>query len=401
MNKNCFLLFLFPILTSSQNLPTICLENNACYQGSWISSFNSRYASFQGIRFAQPPIGALRFQAPMPYHEKEGTYDVGKESNVICPQNPSSVSGQEDCLFLNIYVPETVINDPQKMLPVMFWIYGGALVVGDYRYKNFGPNQFMKNGEVILVAVNYRLGPLGFLSMGNNMISGNAGMKDQVMALKWVKDNIKNFGGDPNLVTIFGESAGSLSVAMHIISPMSRGLFQRGILQSGTAIGPSWGTVTPEKAVRFANTLSEKLGCAQADNVVTCLQDKNMEDIVGISYNISRERMIWVPVSDKDFSSEPFLPGDAEELMKSGQFNSEVEVIIGTNEAEGIMTMGGYVIDPSLWEETKNNIETVLPMYMFKIGEEMDITDQDVDNMYKILNYYIVIGLEDRTRASK
>ena len=247
----------------------------------------------------------------------------------------------------------------------------------------------MKNGEVILVATNYRLGPLGFLSMGNNIIPGNAGMKDQVMALNWVKDNIENFGGDPNLVTIFGESAGSESVAMHIISPMSKGLFQRGIMQSGTAIGPSWGTITPEKAVRYANVLSEQLGCGQADNVVTCLQDKNMEDIIGLSYNVSQGRMFWVPVSDKDFSSEPFLPGDAEELMKSGQFNTEVEVIIGTNEAEGIMTMGSYIIDPSRWEETKNNIEILLPIYLFNIGDVADITDEDVDNMYKILNYYI------------
>ena len=387
---------MFPILSTSQKLPTICLDNNVCYEGSWQSLVNSRYASFQGIRYAQPPIGELRFKDPLPYNTEEGTYNVGNESNVICPQlglysNPVyDVYGQEDCLLLNIYVPENAITDPQNKLPVMFWIYGGGLVGGEYTYHSYGPNQFMKSGKVIFVAVNYRLGPLGFLSMGNNMIPGNAGLKDQVMALKWVKENIVNFGGDPDIVTIFGESAGSLSVSLHLISPLSKGLFHRAILQSGTAIGAgsAVGTVTAEKAIRYANILSRELGCDQANSVIVCLQGKNMKDIIRLEYSLSNN-LIWLPSPDINFASEPFLPGDPEELMKSGQFNSEIDVIIGTNEKEGLFVMEAFIVDPTLWVTTKYNIETLLPMYLFNIAEESDVTADDVAKMYTILEYYI------------
>ena len=400
MNKYLFLLVFLPNLSTGKDLPKICLGNDdICYIGSWLSSDSSNYASFQGIRYAQPPIDELRFLAPKPYTDKKGTYDVGNESTVICPQlDYNGVVGQEDCLLLNIYVPETAILNHQKKFPVMFWIYGGALILGDNTFQNYGPKQFMEMGglldrETILVAVNYRLGPLGFLSMNSDLVPGNAGMKDQVMALNWVKDNIAKFGGDPDIVTIFGESAGSLSVAMHIISPHSKGLFKRAILQSGTAIGPAWGTSNIEGALYNAIKLSVKLNCykngtIEWNEVLTCIQNKSMEDIVAATnpptdyaYGYG---LIWQPVQDNDF-----LPGDPEELMKSGNFNSDVEVIIGTNGEEGLLRINPYLFNPSLWEDTKENIETVLPMTLFNIATNDSITSKNVVDMYTILNNYI------------
>ena len=151
MNKYHFLLVFLPILSTGKDLPTICIGkgNNICYNGSWQFSHDSLYASFQGIRYAQPPIDELRLLAPKPYTDKKGTYDVGNESTVICPQLDFKldVVGREDCLLLNIYVPKIAISNPKKRkYPVMFWIYGGALVTGDNTFENYGPNTLMHAG---------------------------------------------------------------------------------------------------------------------------------------------------------------------------------------------------------------------------------------------------------------
>ena len=129
-------------------------------------------------------------------------------------------------------------SDIENKLPVMFWIHGGSFLFGDNTFDQYGPNQFMKDQNVILITINYRVGPIGFLSMGTEMVPGNAGFRDQNMAMTWVHDYISSFGGDPDLVTIFGESAGSFGVAMHLISPLSRGLYRRAIMESSTALSP-------------------------------------------------------------------------------------------------------------------------------------------------------------------
>ena len=165
---------------------------------------------------------------------------MGNESTVFCPQiNGFTLDGVEDCLFLNVYVPKKAIDDQDLKLPVMVFIHGGALITGSGNFRDYGPLHFMDK-DVILVTINYRLGPFGFFFMGDEMVSGNAGLKDQVMALQWVQDNIWSFGGDPNSVTIFGESAGSFSVSVHILSPLSVHLFHRAIMQSRSAIGEEY-----------------------------------------------------------------------------------------------------------------------------------------------------------------
>ena len=185
-------------------------------KGGWIStsSGSGRFASYQGIRYAMPPTGSLRFKPPLPYELEEGNFDVSQISDVACPQQgkKSGFSGQEDCLMLNVYVPESVKNKNSTEaanLPVMVWIYGGGFTGGSYAYSQYNPEHLVTK-EVIVVAMNYRLGALGFLSMGDEFVPGNAGFKDQILALSWVQENIANFGGDPGAVTIFGESAGKL-----------------------------------------------------------------------------------------------------------------------------------------------------------------------------------------------
>ncbi|GBP60488.1 Esterase B1 [Eumeta japonica] len=167
------------------------------------------YNCFKGIPYAAPPIGKLHFKAP---------------------QSPILWKGNEDCLYLNVYTPELT---PKHPLPLMFFIHSGGYKCGSGNTDNYGPD-FLVKEEVVLVTINYRVEVLGFLCLENKDVPGNAEMKDQVAALRWVQKNISNFGGDPNNVTIFGESAGGGSVGWHILSPMSKGLFQRAILMSGS-----------------------------------------------------------------------------------------------------------------------------------------------------------------------
>ena len=349
------------------NNPTICLEQGVCYIGSWISETQNssrRYASFQGIRYAQPPTLELRFKSPEPYIEEEGVYDVSMESNVICPQLANGVPiGQEDCLFLNIYVPEKVLNHAEKSfnahVPVMFWIHGGSLLTGSNSFQFYGPKSLMSKEEVIFVTINYRLGPLGFLTMGTDFVPGNAGLRDQNMALNWIHENIVNFRGDPGSVTIFGGSAGSFSVAMHILSPMSKGLFHKAILQSGTALAPSWGPINIERALNNAMLLAEQLGCESFS--LTCLQNQSMNDIINQTFILGMGRHniapFWSAVPDlnivTDENNPPFLPGDAGKLLETGQFNTDIDIIIGSNQDEGIFRFFSQLENPGLWVRFK------------------------------------------------
>ncbi|KAF9413122.1 hypothetical protein HW555_008564 [Spodoptera exigua] len=211
------------------------------------------YYSFKGIRYAQPPRGSLRFRPPAPLEPWSGIRDA-LEEGAVCPHRFmlfDTYKGDEDCLFLNVYTPAL----PDKMsgynpkLAVMVWIHGGAFAMGSGNAFLYGPDHLVGAG-VVLVTLNYRLGALGFLSLENEEVSGNMGLKDQVMALKWVRDNIEAFGGDPARITIFGESAGAASVHLHMLSPASQGLFHGAIAQSGVALAP-WALAHEPRARAF------------------------------------------------------------------------------------------------------------------------------------------------------
>ena len=360
---------------------------DVCYNGSWIETLETKYASFQGIPYAQPPIGSLRFKSPQPFKPEKTSYDVSATSHVKCPQVVMGITiGKEDCLLLNVYVPEKVFNEDIK-LPVMVWIYGGSLITGSNNFNDYGPGQFMKR-DVILVTINYRLGPLGFLSLGNEDVPGNAGLRDQSLALKWVNENIVNFGGDPGSVTIFGESAGSLSVALHLTSPLSEGLFHRAIMQSGTALAPSWGPITKEHALEYAKLSYSILSCDESEEVLTCMQSKSVAEIINLSKYVGGDKLIWMPVPDHEFIPEPFLPGDPETLLTHEKLNAN-EIIVGTNADEGLLNLFSVILDPNLWQGFRNDFDIIGTSALFNIVNISDITPKDVEKAHKIVEYYV------------
>jgi para-nitrobenzyl esterase len=210
-------------------------------QGKTIN--DGKVKAFLGLPYAAPPVGELRWKAPEPAAKWKGERDATKfgahcaQVHVFDDMVFQDAGPSEDCLFLNVYAPSDATD--KSKLPVMFWIHGGG-------YSGGGSSEPRHNGDflplkgVVLVTINYRLGVFGFLATSDlakeaNGTAGNYGLLDMVAALEWTKKNIKNFGGDPDNVTIFGESAGSFAVSTLIASPLAKGLFQKGIGESGGA----------------------------------------------------------------------------------------------------------------------------------------------------------------------
>lgn len=280
-------------------------------------------------------------KAAKPAPTWQGVFNAYNE-HIRCTQRFSgtNVVGREDCLILNVYTPLPTYPHP---LPVMVFIHGGGFRDGSVSPLIYGPDYLIRHG-VILVTLNYRLEVLGFLCLGTKEAPGNAGLKDQVAALRWVKENIKAFGGDPDNITIFGESAGSASVGYHLVSPMSKGLFQRAIMQSGSAISPWSMNFEPLKTAKL---LAQQLGhrtedpdeiykifkSITADELMKARVPRTEGDIV-ISENI------FVPCVEKDLPDvESFLIDTPYNLITKGDYN-KVPIIIGYNSAEGLMFAG-------------------------------------------------------------
>ncbi|XP_044729183.1 esterase FE4-like [Chrysoperla carnea] len=239
------------------------------------------YYSFEGIPYAKPPVGGLRFKAPEPADPLIGVYNATR-SRAMCPQQMHpEVEQSENCLFVNVYTKMA-----EKLKPVMVWIHGGVFQHGSIAdIEKTGP-QFLIAEDIVLVQMQYRLNAFGFLSIDDPKykIPGNAGFKDQILALKWVQKYIKYFGGDPNQVTIFGESAGGVAVHMLYVSPAAKGLFHRAIATSGSA-GNIWIT-GPNKSPQLAKALNCPLN--DVDTIFECINSKSTKEIVD-SFTILRQ----------------------------------------------------------------------------------------------------------------
>lgn len=241
-------------------------------RGTLLTSQSGRnFYAFRGIRYAKPPVDDLRFRPPEPIEQWFTIYDATFDGP-MCPQpglNSADVS--EDCLRLNIYTKELPSeSNPNVKKPVIVFIHPGGFYSLSGQSKNFaGPHYFMDR-SIVLVTFNYRLGSLGFLSTGTKEAPGNLGLKDQVLLLKWLRLHISRFGGDPSSITLLGYGAGGFSITLHLVSPMSRNLFHKAIIMSGSATG-QWDF--PNHQMHLAKRQAHLLQCPTGNltNIMKCL----------------------------------------------------------------------------------------------------------------------------------
>ncbi|XP_025017436.1 LOW QUALITY PROTEIN: uncharacterized protein LOC107366031 [Tetranychus urticae] len=277
---NILLLFCFifsPI--HGLNLTPIVNLTSGPIQGKVTEYESIGVYQFLGIPYAKPTVGKLRLQLPVkpdPWTEVKSVTDFGP----ACLQPTSLINVKrtsEDCLYLNIYVTEsTFSNSSERLRPVLFWIHGGAFTTGSGNADTEIP--MVPLHDVILVTMNYRLNAFGFIYFGDDepRVPPNIGLQDQLFALKWVHENIQMFGGDPNSVTIFGESAGSWSVSAHLLSPLSKGLFKRAILQSGTV----YVNHDLDTLITDSWKIYNKTSCSNSEDVLECMQTLTAKEIL-------------------------------------------------------------------------------------------------------------------------
>ena len=353
-------------------------------------SQNGSLKKFSGIPYAAAPVGKLRWAPPQPVESWTGVLDASVDGK-ICHQpiqpaefydrGPDKSSMSEDCLTLNVW---TRAKKTEENLPVMVWIHGGALVWGSGgEYKG---DELTKRG-VILVTVNYRLGPLGFyshpeLNDENEGHSGNQGYRDQIAALQWVKNNIKEFGGNPNNVTIFGESAGSWSINVLQASPLSRGLFHKAIGQSGARLLP----LTHLTMASDYSDSASQLGVVLAETM-SGKENTSLEQL----RNIAAEEIIRTIEEDKTYSSSfdsltiidgEVLPEAVSAIFLKGN-QADVPVLIGST-ADEATTFDPVMLNPEAAkflkyvDLTKASINQMLPNVDKKIFEYYPTTNEAV-----------------------
>ncbi len=291
---------------------------------------------FKGIPYAAPPVGDLRWMPPQSVKPWDGVRPA-KEFGAIPPQNelPGGIIQQieqkhdEDCLFLNVWTPG--LDDGRR--PVMVWIHGGAFTMGSGTEINYRNPGLASRGDIVLVTINYRLGMLGFLNLkevtgGKIPATGNEGLLDQIAALKWIKKNITAFGGNPDNITVFGESAGGMSIGCLLVMPAAKGSFNKGILESG--VGSTAGPL--DEAVEVAKNALKYAGIKGDD--IPALRSLSVKQLLDIEMKL-RTDMAYpgeivritatAPVIDGDV-----LPGVPSEVARNG-VAKDIPTIIGTN----------------------------------------------------------------------
>ncbi|KAG8560271.1 hypothetical protein GDO81_014872 [Engystomops pustulosus] len=372
--------------------------------------------AYLGIPYGEAPTGQKRFQKPEPRAPWEGIYQATDFGN-SCYQNKEELDSfidmigtdewsiknemSEDCLSLNVWVPESI----SKPASVMVNIYGGAFLSGSSALDIYDGSVLAASENVIVVSMNYRVGALGFLVFpGNAKAPGNAGLFDQRLALQWVHENIAAFGGNPESVTIFGISAGGVSVGYHVISPGSRPYFKRAIMQSGSPTA-DWAIRSQESSKKLAMKLANIVDCPTEDDDATidCLQKVEANKLTGTQilgmsgFTVT----LFAPILDDDFLTD--IP---QNLVKYTKVNTDILIGVTKDDGNPFTLMGApgiSVKNESLitMEQLKDGLKFYFPseddlsvesmMLLYKDWDDVKNTEKNRQALEKILkdNYFM------------
>ncbi|CAH0403288.1 unnamed protein product [Chilo suppressalis] len=331
------------------------------FQGSWMKSRRGRsFQAYRGIRYAHAPVGELRFQPPKPMLKYEGVVNA-TDDGPACPlPAPPDYPVDEDCLTINVYTPT---SNSSASLPVIFFIHPGGFYSMTGRSDLAGPH-YLLDRDIVLVTINYRLGSLGFLSTGDKLAPGNNGFRDQVVAMQWVQRNIRAFGGEPNLVTIAGCSAGSISVMLHMVSPMSKGLFHRGISMSASPMGPG---PLPDNLYDVAVKQARLVGCPTDNSTVImeCLKNKPWRELGDSLYGFREWGFdpvgVWPPVVERDLGHQRFLTEQPADTLRRNAAHTTPHLISQTTD-EFFWSAFNVIRNESLLNDMNANWERVAPI---------------------------------------
>lgn len=337
-------------------------------RGATKSKDGQEYDQFVGVPYSKPPVGDLRFQKPQPPESWEGTRDAVEygytcwqmlgmfpemEDNLML-DNAKTLN--EDCLTLNIFRPAKKSAGPRA---VMVWVHGGGFFYGwGSAYQGW---HLALHGDVIVITINYRLGIFGFFNTGDDVIPGNYGLWDQLMALQWVQDNIEAFGGDKSRVTVFGESAGGMSVSALAITPKSQGLFNRVIIMSGT-ITVKW-SLLEDKVFAWgqAQDTGKAMNCTDvtsSKSVLSCLKKADAEALFNASLAsvmVQNDEAVTFPIPANDGD---FFPKPARELVLDNPVFNDRDIMAGLTNADGgiFLFFRGYNLTEGVTKELARNI---------------------------------------------
>ncbi|XP_076643315.1 juvenile hormone esterase-like [Halictus rubicundus] len=356
-----------------------------------------RFEAFRGIPYAEPPVGGLRFSNPVPKKPWDHVLTADHDGSECLQLQDDDVHGSEDCLHLNVYTPQA---NPKTLYPVMLFLHGSGFVIRNDSIIFAGP-EFILDKDVVLVVCNYRLGVLGFLSTGDAAAPGNFGIKDQALALKWVKDNIRHFGGDPEEITLFGQSTGADSVSLHALSSQTQNLFKRVIIQSGCPLSLRLVTEGPSYHEK-GKKLAELLKCPTNDShkMIDCLRKVKDTEITKLQFKVFNDIDVaayrtWRP------TKEPKLPGaiiteSPEELIQQNKWKHG-PLIIGTVKDEGTFFSERMLKVPKVYELCKKDPVSVIKQFLeyYTPLEGTNLTSIAI----KAKNHYIGVQTPDSKEA--
>ena len=330
--------------------------------------------TYKGVPFAAPPVGELRWKEPQPVEPWSDTLACDSYGP-SCPQPMSDWTGMmdvgytdEDCLYLNVWTPA---QTPDEKLPVMVWIHGGAFTSGTGSLPIYDGHN-LAGKEVVVVTINYRLGALGLMAHpllseeSPNGVSGNYGLLDQVAALEWVRDNIDVLGGDPDNVTVFGESAGGMSILDLMVSPLAEGLFGRAIVESGPMLDlglPINDFPTLEEAEKTGEEISKELGCDEEEDELVALREVSPDELIEAS---SGDNQFFSPINLGPNVDGYLLPEVPSAAFAAGKQHA-VPLLTGINANEGTIflpdiTLNQYqMLGNYLYGEYATEVEALYP----------------------------------------